>query len=174
VSAVVRLLIRAWRERRIWRERGVSIRRRERRERGFVTIEMLWIVPLVIVPVMLFGLYASRVGLMSIRVERASREAARAASQQLEPVVAREIAERTLVDALGVEQWQRCVDSPRTSIDVEGVGVQPEGYKDQGEVTVVLDCRVDLAIFGPLISTEHRYVVRAIESVDQYRSRAPS
>lgn len=143
------------------------------REAGVISIELVFLVPLVVLPLMLFALFAGRLGLMSIRVERAAREAARAASQQLDPGPARDIAQRTLVDSLGAAQWARCANSPRTTINTEGVGSQPEGFADQGVVTVTLSCTLDMSVFGPLITTTHTFTETAIESVDEYRSRAP-
>lgn len=138
-----------------------------------VSIELLMLVPFVVLPLMLFALFAGRTGMMSIRVERAAREAARAASQRLDAEPALEIAQRTIIDSLGTEQWSRCASSPATRIDVEGVGAQPEGYNDQGVVRVTLSCTLDLSVFGPLISTQHTFTSTAIESVDEYRSRSP-
>ena len=147
--------------------------KRRRRESGVISIELVFLVPLVVLPLMLFALFAGRLGMMSIRVERAAREAARAASQQLDPGPAQDIARQTIIDALGQSQWSRCATSPRTVIDTEGVGTQPEGYNDQGVVTVTLSCTLDMSVFGPLITTEHTFTQTAIESVDEYRSRAP-
>ncbi len=144
------------------------------REQAMVSIELLFIVPFMIVPLMLFALYAGRTGLMSLRVERAAREAARAASQQLDPGDAEGLARSTLLDYLGAEQWARCAAQPRTSINVSGVGPQPGGYADQGVVTVSLECAVDLSALTPLISARRTFVAVAVESVDEYRSRAPS
>ena len=138
-----------------------------------ISIELLFLVPFVALPLMLFALYAGRLGMMSLRVERAAREAARAASQRLDPEPARTIAQQTIIDSLGEAQWSRCASSPRTLIDTEGVGQQPEGYNDQGVVTVTLSCTLDLSVFGPLITTQRTFTTTAIESVDEYRSRAP-
>ena len=146
---------------------------RSRREGGVISIELLFLVPFVVLPLMLFALYAGRLGMMSLRVERAAREAARAASQRLDPEPARTIAQQTIIDSLGEAQWSRCASSPRTLIDTEGVGQQPEGYNDQGVVTVTLSCTLDLSVFGPLITTQRTFTTTAIESVDEYRSRAP-
>ena len=150
-----------------------SLREADRREGGAISIELLFLVPFVVLPLMLFALYAGRLGMMSLRVERAAREAARAASQRLDPEPARTIAQQTIVDSLGEAQWSRCASSPRTLIDTEGVGPQIEGYNDQGVVTVTLSCTLDLSVFGPLITTQRTFTTTAIESVDEYRSRAP-
>ena len=45
-----------------------------------ISAELLFLVPFMVLPLMLFALYAGRLGMMSLRVERAAREAARAAS----------------------------------------------------------------------------------------------
>ena len=146
---------------------------RGRREGGVISIELLFLVPFVVLPLMLFALFAGRLGMMSLRVERAAREAARAASQRLDPQPARDVAQQTIIDSLGEAQWSRCALSPRTRIDTEGVGQQPEGYNDQGVVTVTLSCTLDLSVLGPLITTQRTFTATAIESVDEYRSRAP-
>ena len=146
--------------------------RRHRHEHAMVSIELLFLVPFVVLPLMLWVLYAGRTATMSINVQRAAREAARAASQQLDPDAARGVAEHTLHDALGPEQWARCQSSPSTTIDTEGVGPQPEGFNDQGLVTVTLTCSLDLRVFAPLITTTHTFTSVAVESVDEYRSRA--
>ena len=114
------------------KRRGRNVR--GRREGGVISIELLFLVPFMVLPLMLFALYAGRLGMMSLRVERAAREAARAASQRLDPEPARTIAQQTIIDSLGEAQWSRCASSPRTLIDTEGVGQQPEGYNDQGVV----------------------------------------
>lgn len=146
-------------------------------ESGMITVELLWLVPFVIVPLLIFGVYCGRVGLMSIEVERAAREGARAASQRLDKDDARNIAKVTILDTLGAAQAQRCAGWSAGAlgddvVNVEGVGEQPEGYLDQGLVIVTLDCTVDLSVFGPFITTSRSFKTVAVESVDEYRSRA--
>jgi hypothetical protein len=112
---------------------------------------------------------------MSLTVERAARESARAASQRLEKDDAKQIAHATILETLGEAQAQQCegwaADLGDDVVDVEGVGVQPEGYVDQGLVTVTLRCKIDLTVFGPFIRTSRTFTSTAVESVDEYRSR---
>jgi hypothetical protein len=142
-----------------------------------ITIELLYLVPLVIVPLLVFAVYCGRVGMMSMEVERAARESARAASQRLDKAEAKDIAKITIVDTLGVGQAQRCRgwsggELSDEVVNVEGVGEQPDGILDQGVVTVTLECRVDLSVFGPLVTSTRSFKTVAVESVDYYRSRA--
>lgn len=150
--------------------------RRRRTDDGFITLELLFLVPFVIMPLLVFAAYVGQSGLMSMRVERAAREAARAASQQLTKDAAITVAHQTLLDNLGVAQLEHCAgasDPGLTAIlDTEGIGDQPEGYTDQGVVTVTLACTIDLSIFGPLVSSPKQFRTVAVESVDEYRSRA--
>jgi hypothetical protein len=134
------------------------------------------LVPFVILPLLIFAVYCGQVGMLSLKVERAAREAARAASQQLEKTDAKTIAQSTIVDSLGSQQAQHCKgwtggELPDSVIDVEGVGEQPEGFADQGIVTVTLECDLDLSVFGPFITTTRFFKTTAIESVDEFRSR---
>jgi hypothetical protein len=143
-----------------------------------ITVELLYLVPFVIMPLLIFVIYVGRVGIMSMTVERAARESARAASQQLEKDQAKQIAHTTILDTLGAAQAQQCEGWSSSLgddvVDVEGVGLQPEGYADQGFVTVRLRCKLDLSLFGPFIKTTRTFSTTAVESVDEYRSRNAS
>ncbi len=146
-------------------------------ESGMITIELLYLVPFVIVPLLVFAVYCGRVGMMSIEVERAARESARAASQRLDKPAAKDIAKVTILDTLGEAQAQRCRgwssgELGDDVVNVEGVGTQSEGYADQGVVIVTLECTLDLSVFGPLVTTTRSFRTVAVESVDEYRSRA--
>jgi hypothetical protein len=152
-------------------------RLRSRNESAMITIELLYLVPFVIVPLLVFAVYCGRVGMMSLEVERAARESARAASQRLEKAEAKDIAKVTILDTLGATQAQRCLgwsagELGDDIVNVEGVGEQPDDILDQGVVTVTLQCRLDLSVFGPLVTSTRSFKTVAVESVDEYRSRA--
>jgi hypothetical protein len=138
---------------------------------------LLYLVPFVIMPLLVFAVYCGRVGMMSLTVERAARESARAASQRLEKSDAKSIAKSMILDTLGAAQAQHCLgwsggELGDDIVDVEGVGEQPDDIHDQGVVTVTLDCRLDLSVFGPLVTSTRSFRTVAVESVDEYRSRA--
>jgi hypothetical protein len=144
---------------------------RRHSERGVITMEMVFLVPLVILPLIIFAVYCGRVGLMSLKVERAAREAARSASQQLEKEGARSAASQSILDQLGPEQAANCSDITNAT-DPEGVAEQPEGFLDQGLVIVTLECTLDISLFKPFITSSKSFTSTAFEPVDEYRSRA--
>lgn len=129
--------------------------RRERRQRGSLTVELVVLAPAMLL-IMLFLVFAGRVIEAHGQVGGAARDAARAASIALSPGAANLGANQAAEDDLA--HW--CAGGPRA--EVQGF---EQGSK---EVTVTVHCTVDLSFlgFGSIKVTQD-----AVAPLDQFTAR---
>ena len=132
-------------------------------------VELVALVPVLAV-LLLFVVFCGRVTITRLEVQRAARDAARAASIALTRDDAASALEATLADNLGPRAPQ-CRHDPVDFSAIAADDGQP-GDWDSGVITLRLICTIptdDLGLLG--INTTKTFTATAVEPVDTWRSR---
>jgi TadE-like protein len=139
-----------------------------RSEAGMTTIEAVVLAP-VILALVLFIVFLGRVTTTQQSVQRAARDAARAASQAITRDEA-DIAINTVVDeSLGTNR-RNCTIAP-TDLTAIGEDTGAEGDWDLGLIQIRITCTIPTADLGLLGLGTKTFTAVATEPVDTWRSR---
>jgi hypothetical protein len=137
-------------------------------ENGMTTIEAAVLAP-VIVALLLFIVFLGRVTTTQQTVQRAARDAARAASQGITRDEAAVAMNAVIDESLGTYR-SHCTLAP-TDLSAIGEDTGAEGDWDLGLIQVRITCTIPTADLGLLGLGTKTFTAIATEPVDTWRSR---